>query len=391
MADESRRVLIVGAGPGGLTTAIGLQRVGIRAEIFEEAPEIRPIGAGLGVQSNALKGLLRIGVGHKLFDRGADIRMLDVYSGGDRLLAQFPQGEVSDEFGLPTLSVLRGDLQFELIDALEEGSLHLGAKCVGVEQDDDGVVARFEDGREERGAILVGADGVDSAVKGEVIDDSALNYSGFCGWRSWVQPTTEVMPPGHCNLIIGRGAAFVMFPTADGLYWGCMRKAEPGGVDPPAGVKDELLEYVDKRFPERARIVIEAAAEEKILRTDIYDRDPGETWFKGRVVLVGDSIHPCAPFVGQGAGISIEDGVVLAKELSLTGGLEDRAMVDAALEAYQKRRAPRASWMVRQGRTRGKLASLENPVACRARDTVLSLVPSWVWRKQLVELVQYDV
>jgi 2-polyprenyl-6-methoxyphenol hydroxylase-like FAD-dependent oxidoreductase len=267
----------------------------------------------------------------------------------------------------------------------------LGAKCVGVEQNGDGVVARFEDGREEHAALVVGADGVDSAVKDAVIDDSGLRYSGYCGWRSWVQPATEVMPPGHCNLIIGRGCAFVMFPTATGLYWGCMRKVEPGGVDPPSGVKDELLEYVSDRFPERARTVIEAADEEKILRTDIYDRDPGEKWFDGRVVLVGDAIHPCAPFVGQGAGISIEDGVVLAKELSLTKGLTDQGMIDAALLAYQRRRGPRASWMVNQGRTRGKLAGFENPLVCGLRDTVLKMVPSRVWRKQLVELVQYDV
>ncbi len=382
---------MIGAGPGGLTTAIGLQRVGIDAQVFEAAPEIRPVGAGLGVQSNAVKALLRIGLGRRLLDSGAEVRVLDVYSGGDKRLARFPQGEVSDEFGLPTLSVLRSDLQFELIEGLEEGTLHLGRTCVGCEQDGEEVVARFEDGQEERGALLVGADGMKSVVTQAVIDDSALRYSGYCGWRSWVESPGDLLPPGHCNLIIGPGSAFVMFPTATGLYWGCMRKTEPGGVDPPTGVKDDLLDFVGKRFPERATAVVEASEEEKILRTDIYDRDPGDTWFKGRVVLVGDAVHPCAPFVGQGAGIAIEDGVVLAKELSLTHGLGDPVMVEAALEAYQSRRAPRASWIVRQGRTRGRLASFESPVTCAARNALLRLVPGRVWRRQLEELVKYEV
>ncbi len=387
--DENGRVLVVGAGPGGLTTAIGLQRVGIRAEVFEQASEIRPIGAGLGVQSNALKALLRIGVGRSLIDRGAEVRSLDVYSSGDRLLGRFPQGEVSDEFGLPTLSVLRRDLQFELMDGLEDGTLHLGARCVGVEPDGDGVTLRFADGGEQRGALVVGADGVDSAVKSAVIGDVGLTYSGYCGWRSWVQPPSEVMPAGHCNLIIGRGSAFVMFPTLDGVYWGCMRKTPPGGTDQP-GIQAELLEFA-RRFPERTRTVIEASTEDAILRTDIYDRDPPDTWYKGRVVLVGDAIHPTAPFVGQGAGIAIEDGVVLAKELSLTNGLRDRSMIDAALQAYQRRRAGRAHWMVMQGRRRGQLCSLENPVLCGARDTLLRLIPTSMWRKQLRDLVMYDV
>src|SRR3954447_8826876 len=116
MADDSRRVLVIGAGPGGLTAAIGLQRVGIPTEVFEEAPEIRPIGAGLGVQSNALKALMRIGVGRGLIDRGTEVRFVEVYADDDKLIARFPQGEVSDEFGLPTLNVLRADLQFELMD-----------------------------------------------------------------------------------------------------------------------------------------------------------------------------------------------------------------------------------------------------------------------------------
>jgi 2-polyprenyl-6-methoxyphenol hydroxylase-like FAD-dependent oxidoreductase len=389
VSTDERRALVVGAGPGGLTTAIGLQRAGIRAEVFEQAPEIKPIGAGVGVQSNALKALLRIGVGRSLFARGADIRSLDVYSSDDRLLAQFPQGEISDEFGLPTLSVLRGDLQFELVDALEEGTLHLGARCVEVQADGDGATVRFADGREERGALVVGADGVDSAVKRAVIGDAGLRYSGYCGWRAWVQPPTPVMPPGHCNLIIGRGCAFVMFPTADGLYWGCMRKTAPGGTDGP-GIRAELLEYT-RRFPERARIVVGAATDEGILRTDIYDRDPSDTWSKGRAVLVGDAIHPTAPFVGQGAGIAIEDGVVLAKELSLTHGLRDRSMIEAAFEAYQARRAGRAHWMVMQGRRRGQLCSFENPVLCGVRNALLRLMPASVWKRQLRELVQYDV
>jgi len=137
--------------------------------------------------------------------------------------------------------------------------------------------------------------------------------------------------------------------------------------------------------------MVEASQEDAILRTDIYDRVPGERWFNGRVVLAGDAIHPCAPFVGQGAGIAIEDGVVLAKELSLTNGLEDLGMIRQALEAYQARRAPRTRQLVMEGRKRGRLCSIENGALCAVRNTAMSLVPSRVWRRQLRQFLIYDI
>jgi 2-polyprenyl-6-methoxyphenol hydroxylase-like FAD-dependent oxidoreductase len=114
-------VLIIGGGPGGLTAAIALRRVGIEAALFERAPELGRVGAGLGVQSNAMRALMRLGIGERLVSAGTEVREQQILNREGNVLLRLPQGEVSDKFGTPTISLLRSDLQLALVDALDDG------------------------------------------------------------------------------------------------------------------------------------------------------------------------------------------------------------------------------------------------------------------------------
>lgn len=382
---------MIGGGPAGLATAAALRHAGITADVFEASPEFRPLGAGLGVQSNALKALNDIGVGHGLVDAGAEIRSIEMYSSSGRLLNGFPQGEVADAFGTPTLSVRRGDLHEALLAGIDPDHVHLGARCVSVEQDAGGVTARFEDGHEERGAALIGADGLHSVVLKTVIGDAPPDFSGWVGWRAICRPPTEVTEPTTAHLIVGRASAFILFPVGKGeVYWGCMRGAEAGGSDPPEGPKPGLMETL-RDFPERASVLVNATEDAKIIRADLYDRIPGDIWSKGAIGLAGDSIHPTTPFVGQGAGIAIEDAVVLARELGRTDGLRDQDAIATALEAYAGRRAPRARWMVNLSRRRSALCKVRNPVTMGIRDAALRVLPGAILRKQVEQLVMHEL
>src|SRR6266496_3127243 len=139
--DREQRVLIVGGGPAGLATAVALRRVGIPAEIFEQAPVHLAVGSGIGVQSNSLKALLRLGVGQHLLSRGVACRSFYFYSAAGRRLNRSPEGEVADAWGPPSITVLRPDLYKALMTGIDPDTLHLGAKFVGAEQDADGVTA----------------------------------------------------------------------------------------------------------------------------------------------------------------------------------------------------------------------------------------------------------
>jgi FAD-dependent urate hydroxylase len=390
--DTLRRVLIIGAGPGGLSAAIALQRVGIKATVFERASKLGTVGGGLGVQSNALRALQRLGLGDELIAAGSEIRSNVIHDGAGRPVFELPQGEVADEFGTPTIMVLRADVQRALARAVDDDALVLESECTGVEQNADGVSAHFADGRSERGALVIGADGIHSVVRNHVYPDGGapLRYAGLATWRGVAQ-LDGVLPVDTAWYFNGPGRQFVMFPVGQGrIYWGVMYAAAEGGSDPAGRVRDQLSEYLSE-FPEVVRQVIWATPEVGISRTDLYDRNPSGGWVKGRVVLLGDAAHLTTPFIGQGAGISLEDSVVLAKELSLTAGLRDQSMLDVALESYQRVRVPRCSKVVLTSRRRGTIYLISNPVLARARDGILRRLPHAVRRDMVKRSIVYDV
>jgi 2-polyprenyl-6-methoxyphenol hydroxylase-like FAD-dependent oxidoreductase len=391
-ADTPRRALIIGAGPGGLTAAIALSRVGVETTLFERAPELGQVGAGLGVQSNALRALMKIGVGDRLLDAGTELRNQEIYDSGGRLLIQLPQGEVADAFGTPAISLLRADVQLALVGALDDGVLEMGAECVGVEQDPDGVTAHFADGRSERGAVLIGADGGRSVVRKHVYGDADAppRYSGVTIWRSVVQ-LDGVLPDDTARGYLGSGRTFVMFPVGrQRIYWGIGKREPEGGVNPTQGLHELLHDHL-REFSEVAHQVVAATPEPEIIRTDIYDRDPEQTWVKGRVALLGDAAHMTTPFVGQGAGISMEDGVRIAKELALTDGLRDQRMLQNALEVYEQARMERCAKVVLSSRRRGKVLFWRNRELRAVRNAGMRCIPATARRSMLTSSIDYEV
>jgi 2-polyprenyl-6-methoxyphenol hydroxylase-like FAD-dependent oxidoreductase len=392
-AQAPTRAMIIGAGPGGLTAAIALARVGIEVAVFERAPELGAVGLGLGVQSNALRALRRLGIGDRVAEAGSELRVQEVHNGAGKLLFKVPQGEIADEIGSPTVGILRSNLQFALVHALQDDVLHLGHECVRVEQDAAGVTAHFANGRSERGALLIGADGGRSVVRKHVYGDQdpPMKYSGVTIWRAVLEDGHGLLPPGTSNYFNGPGGQFVLFPVGgEDVYWGFALPAPEGGKDPPTGVREVLCEHLST-FAEKTRRVVNLTPEENILRTDLYDRDSVKAWVKGRVVLLGDAAHLTTPFVGQGAGISIEDGVVLAKELALTDGLRDQRMLEVALGAYERQRVPRTAEVQAISRRLGKQYMMTNPVLTKLRDSFSSHAPASFTKRMVRKNIGFEV
>lgn len=399
MTAEGRRALIIGAGPGGLTAAIAFQRVGIETMLFERSRELGRVGAGVGLQSNAMRALMRLGIGDQLRDAGTEMRHQEIMNDRGMPLLHLPQGEVADEFGAPSLSMVRADVQLALVDVLEDGVLHLGRDCVAVEQDPEGVTAHFADGASERGSLLIGADGARSVVRGHVYGEANVEprYSGITIWRAVAhlqgQVPADVAPMAEdtARMYLGRGQTFAAFPIGrQRIYWGVARRAPENGSDPPEGLHPMLTRFL-AGYPEVTHRIVDSSPEPEIIRTPIYDRDPEKTWVKGRVVLLGDAAHLTTPFIGQGAGISMEDAVVLAKELALTNGLRDQRMLDVALRSYERERVPRAASVVLTSRRRGQIMFVENPRLVALRNALLRALPAPVRRQLLEQSLNYQV
>ena len=235
---HSERVLIIGAGPSGLASAIALRRVGIRAEVFEQSPRHLAFGGGFTIRSNTVKLLLRLGVGQRLLEKGVEYRSFEYYSASGRRLNGLPEGAVADAWGAPSIGALRADLYAALMAEIDQDVVHLDARFLGAEQDEDGVTARFADGREERGRLLLGCDGMHSVVRELVLEGAEPSYAGFVTWRNSIIQEPVIVPRGEVRLYLGVGKAIVMFPCSERqLSMDCFVRGPAGGSDSPGRVR----------------------------------------------------------------------------------------------------------------------------------------------------------
>jgi 2-polyprenyl-6-methoxyphenol hydroxylase-like FAD-dependent oxidoreductase len=388
--DEHGRALIVGASFAGLAAAIGLRRVGIDAIVFEQADAVRGIDAGVVMQITAMKALRKLG----LLDRlqscvGHPIDALQLQRPDGRLLATIPQSRLGRELGTPAHVVHRAELLDVLASAARPDAIHLAATCVGFEQDPEGVTARFADGREVRGALLVGADGLHSVVRRTLLGDAPLRYSGYTAWRAMPRFASDDIKPGILQQASGGGAIFGIYPANGRVYWFAGKKVPAGGQDGPHGRKRDLLD-VFGQWHHPIPGLIQATPESAILRNDVYDRQPVARWGHGRVTLSGDAAHATTPTLGQGAGTAIEDAVVLAKELALVSSLRDGVEVHAALRAYERERIPRTTAIVNESWQLGRQIMQDHPVLSRIGELYLRLTPARVWRDRAEHDAAYE-
>jgi 2-polyprenyl-6-methoxyphenol hydroxylase-like FAD-dependent oxidoreductase len=384
------KVMVAGAGIGGLSAAIALRRAGFEVAVLERAPELGAVGAGLLLAANAQKALGRLGLAGAVARLGTPASAGEIRSWRGEVLASIPAAELEKAIGTPSAAVHRADLQALLVREVDDGTLRLGTEVGAFEQDESGMRVLFADGSHESADILVGADGLRSRIRAGLFGSEEPRYAGYTAWRAVVKPTEELVPWGTGFESWGRGARFGCAHIGDGrVYWFATANAPEGEKDgppcSPAGAKATLL----RRFSGWHRPVadlIEVAEEDTILRTDIYDREPlGEHWGEGRVTLLGDAAHPMTPNLGQGACQAIEDAVVLARCLG------ERGATAEALRSYESLRSDRVAMVVRRSRRVGSIGQVKNPAICWLRDRALAMIPPRAQLRQLEEVVGYEV
>jgi len=359
------RVLIIGGGIGGLAAAAALRRAGIEADVYERAPALREVGAGIGLMANGVRALDRIGLGDAVRSKCL-ARVQGVLRNwkGATLVAALA-GELAKRFDGLAL-VHRADLLAALASAVDPARLHPDRECLGFEQDERGVTAHFRSGEAAHGDVLIGADGLRSAVRAQLFGNLPPRYAGYTAWRAAV-------PFTHSRLLWGeswgRGRRFGIFPMTEGrIYWFATANALEAERDQDGSAKTHLLELF-RGWHEPIEALIEVTEAPSILRNDIYDLDPLAAWGRGRVTLLGDAAHPMTPNLGQGACQALEDAVVLAV------CLKKSADVASGLADYQRRRIPRVRAVVLQSRQIGQAAQWEHPVLCWLRDAATRATP----------------
>jgi 2-polyprenyl-6-methoxyphenol hydroxylase-like FAD-dependent oxidoreductase len=386
------RVAIIGGGIGGLTAANALSRAGSEVAVYEAAAELREIGAGVALHPNAMKVLRAIGVedGVRAVAGRSPWQVMRNWRTG-RVIGKTSRRQQAASFGIEGATAHRADLLDVLAGALPAGMVTLGKRCTQVRSDGDVAAARFADGSEIEADVIVGADGIHSAVRACLFGPDDPRFTGKICYRS-VVPVAAVRGARPA----GDGAQRA---RAEGAQWARAEGAQwlgPHGTVVLYPLRGEELinvvcHYDDASYRHESWItecgreeVLERYAgwHESLLRLfaaadtwykwALYDRDPIPRWTRGRVTILGDAAHPMLPYLGQGACQAIEDGAVLATALSA-----EAADPVAALDRYERTRRPRASRVVLAARERGLSNHLTSPWAVWRRDLTIA------WRRRV--------
>ncbi|MGC4091102.1 MAG: FAD-dependent monooxygenase [Polyangiaceae bacterium] len=366
------KVGIIGAGIGGLALARALCGREIPCEVFERAPALEPLGAGLLVHPGAMLALRELGLDERLADAAQEVtRGLAVTQGGI-VLQDSSLSALRQQVGAGTFGISRARLQALLLDGLTPP--RLARSFERYQASDAAVTAHFEGGEKADCAILVGADGLHSRVRTQLLGEEPLRYAGYTSWRG-IAHGDHFFEPGELREIWGRGERFGVVPVGHGeTYWFAVANAVAGQRD------DDSLAEVERRFASWSEPIgklLAATPRERVLRTDVYDRKPGKRWSDSRVTLLGDAAHPMTPNLGQGACMAIEDAVVLAR------CLDEASDVASALSQYEAQRVPRTTHFVQSSWQLGKMAQLESPPLIWLRNWMLRATPSSVVDKQM--------
>lgn len=342
-------ITIIGAGMGGLTTGIALKKFGHKVTIYEQAEKILPVGAAISLWSNGVKCLNYLGLTEQVAKLGGQMDQLAYIDGltGDTM-TQFSLLPLIEEVGQRPYPVARADLQNMLMDEFGREDIQLGKKMIELQEQEDGVLVKFADGKEIKTDLLIGADGTHSITRAYVLGEQvSRRYAGYVNWNGLVEISEKLTPADQWTTFVGQGKRVSLMPVADGKFYFFFDVPLPVGLENNRAEYKTLLKQYFEGWCAPVQHLIDVLDEQKTNRVEIHDIEPFAQFYKGRVVIVGDAAHSTTPDIGQGGCQAMEDAIYLARSLQInTLGLED------ALKRYQNKRNERANELVLRARKR---------------------------------------
>jgi|TARA_B100000315_G_scaffold93127_1_gene85659 salicylate hydroxylase len=359
-------IAIIGAGIGGMTAAVTLAQKGFKVNVFEQAPELSEVGAGLTVTPNATKGLIYLGLGQAMEKIGMahDLQGVRHYQTKEIIVPLKRGKHMLEKYGAYQFQVHRADIHDILIESLEKhspGCVFVDHQLVGLDEKSDKVKLIFNNQAEYECDFVIGADGTRSTVRELILGNDEPEFSGYVAWRG-VVPTDGLDESDfdECgsSAFISPGRVFARYLIRNAKEYNYVaflateEWAEEGWSIPS---KVETVLEVFSDYNQQVKNIMLATPPESCYKWGIFTRKPINKWSSERVTLLGDAAHPLEPFMGQGASMAIEDGVVLGRII------EDASDVSEIIKRYETARIERSHFVTEHSKKAGQRFTGSNP------------------------------
>jgi len=357
------KIIIIGAGIGGMSAAIALERAGFETEVYEAVAEMKPVGAAISVWPNGVKCLNALGLKQPLRALSGNMAWMayhDARSGAP--LTRFSLAPLVQQTGEYPAPVSRAGLQAMLLDNYGRTRVRFGRRVTHAEQTSQGVTAFFGEGSEAAGDLLVAADGTHSVLREAVLGERVTRrYAGYVNWNGLITADEAIAPADQWTTFVGDGKRVSLMPIAGNRFYFFFDVPLPAGL---AQDRTTLRADLSGYFAGWAEPVQRLIAQLDPLttnRVEIHDTDPFTRFVRGRMALLGDAAHSTTPDIGQGGCAAMEDAVVLAQTLATHSlGVED------ALLRYEARRLDRTRDLVLKARKRCDITHGKEPALTAA-------------------------
>ncbi|GMW06328.1 MAG: salicylate hydroxylase [Nevskiales bacterium] len=358
-------VIVVGAGLGGLTATLALQRAGFRVSVFEQAAELGEAGAGVTITPNGAHALNHL-LGEDVMRRVARTPAAGAikhYRTGAILVETNRGDRMRERYGAAYCQAHRADLHGALADAvraMDPDCLHTGCGFVALAETAGSVTATFGNGRSETADVLVGCDGIRSAVRRALWGEEQVVFTGYIAWRGLV-PMARLDPavvvPDSASFA-GPARTFARYKVRNGtlVNFAAFSKRDEWAEESwsvHSGIAELQREFSD--FAPEVQAIIAATPPQRCFKWGLFDREPLPQWTRGRATLLGDAAHPMTPFLAQGAVMAIEDGMVLARAMQAASGWQE------GLARYEAARRERGTFVMRESHVNARRMYSRDP------------------------------
>ena len=381
------KILIVGAGIGGLVSALCLNKKGYEVEIYEQSEVLSELGAGVQLSPNATRVLDYLELTDVLIPHVYEPRSFQFlnYKTEKIILKRDLGSKIQDDFGFPNFDVHRADLQKVLLNKVEEKGIKIytNMKVIDVGNEENKAYIKINE-EKIKADIVIGADGIHSVVREKLFEKKESSFTGNVAWRMLIPvdllPRDLILP--DTTVWLGPKKHFVSYHVSGGKNLNCVCLIEQEGWKNESWSERgniEDLREVYNGWNQTIETLLKIANPNTLYRWALHDRPPMKQWSKGRIILLGDAAHPMLPFLAQGAAMAIEDGAVLADCIS---SYEDN---EKSLKYFEQIRKPRTSFVQLAARRNAKILHLSG-LAAFFRNIVMGYAGNKIFNK----LYSYD-